>query len=270
MSDQRTSPGSLGDGGRSSPGSIFTRLADRARGSLGADQRAALRRATDRWIGPFGSIRGAEVPDAIGLTFDDGPSGATPAVLDVLARHGATATFFVLVERAELSKGVLRRIVSEGHEVGLHGIDHQRLTTLPPSEVRRRLTDGRRRLEDCVGRPVRWFRPPFGSQTPRTLLAAHRAGLDVVVWSCDAQDWIDEQPAHIARLATDRVQPGGVLLLHDAFESDPASPLPEPGFDRSEVLDLVLTGLAGRDLRTLDVGRLVEEGRARRTAWFRS
>jgi peptidoglycan/xylan/chitin deacetylase (PgdA/CDA1 family) len=246
-----------------------TQLGWRLRASLTPGRRAALRRATDAWVGPLGSVRGASVPDAVALTFDDGPGPWTAPVLDVLARHGATATFFVLVERAEAEPALVRRIVAGGHEVALHGLDHRRLTAMAGPAVRPHIAEGKRRLERCTGRPVRFFRPPYGSQTPRTFAAARRCGLGVVVWTCDAEDWIDSEPRHIAALALERVRPGGVLLLHDGFESDPAAPLPEPTFDRAAALDLLLTGLDGRGLRALDVGRLLAEGRLRRTAWFR-
>jgi peptidoglycan/xylan/chitin deacetylase (PgdA/CDA1 family) len=249
--------------------SVATEVSWRLRAALTPERRTALRRATDSWVGPLGSLRGARTDGAVALTYDDGPGPATAAVLDVLARHGAGATFFVLVERAEAHPDLVRRIVAEGHEVALHGVDHRRLTTMDPAAVRAHIAEGRRRLEDCAGVPVRWFRPPYGSQTPRTFAAARRCGLGVVVWTCDADDWIDHEPAEIATLALDRLAPGGVLLLHDAFESDPAAPLPEPTFDRAEVLDLVLRGLEERSVRALSVGRLLGEGRPHRTAWFR-
>ena len=249
--------------------SRVTDLTTRLRHVLTADQRAALRRATDSWVGPLGSLKGAQVDGAVGLTYDDGPGPATADILDVLAHHQATATFFVLVEQAEAYPDLVRRIVREGHEVGLHGIDHQRLTTMPPKEVRDRVLEGKRRLETWSGRPVRFFRPPYGSQTPRTLLAARRCGLKVVVWTCDADDWVDHQGAHIAQLALDRIRPGGVILLHDRFEADPAAPLPEPQFDRAAVLEVILSGLAERGQHGVAVGQLLSRGRARRTAWFR-
>jgi len=255
--------------GGSAGSSLVTRLTWRARAALSPDRRAALRRATDPWVGPAGSICGADVDDAVALTFDDGPSRWTMPVLDVLDRHGATATFFVLVDRAEAAPDALRSIVERGHEVALHGLTHDRTTSLPRSAARAHIAEGKRRVEQCLGRPIRFYRPPFGAQSPLTFLAARRAGLHVVAWTCDADDWIDHDPATIATLALERLQPGGVLLLHDGFESDRQAPLPEPQFDRVEALDQLLTGLADRGLRSSSVGDLLASGRTRRTAWFR-
>ena len=73
-----------------------------------------------------------DTPDRVySLTYDDGPDPrTTPGVLDVLARHGATATFFVLSEPARRHPEIVRRIVEEGHELALHGKDHTSLLTL--------------------------------------------------------------------------------------------------------------------------------------------
>ena len=79
---------------------MTTRFVQRSRTLLSPDQRRALRRITDPWIGPIGSIRAADVSDAVALTYDDGPGPGTRPILEILKRHRATATFFVLVERA--------------------------------------------------------------------------------------------------------------------------------------------------------------------------
>ncbi len=241
----------------------------RARRALTPERRATVRRLTDPWVGPAGSLKGVTDDAAIGLTFDDGPGPATITILDVLHEHGATATFFMLAGRAEERPEVVRRVLAEGHEVALHGPDHTRLTTLAPSDVRAHIADGKRRLERCAGASVRWFRPPFGSQSVRTFVAARRCGLQVVVWASDADDWNGDDPARVAESASSRCVPGGILLLHDAFENDPAAPLPEPQFDRADALERFLTRLEARGGRAMSVGALVDGRPVRRTAWFR-
>ena len=248
-----------------------TRAVWQLRSRLTPERRVALRRVTDPWIGPVGSVRGARATDAVALTFDDGPSDWTEPILDALRRAGATATFFVLVDRAEARPDTIRRILADGHEIGLHGTDHERLTAMPSGQVHAHLAEGKRRLERCTGSPVRLFRPPFGSQSPRTFVAARRCRLDVVVWTADADDWIDHEPAEVADLALDRLRPGGILLLHDGFAGDSRTPslLPEPRFDRVAAVDQLLAGLHERELRALSVRGLLAEGRTERTAWFR-
>jgi peptidoglycan/xylan/chitin deacetylase (PgdA/CDA1 family) len=224
-----------------------------------------------RPIAPLaGSIVGVETPEkALGLTFDDGPDPVmTRQALDALAAHGARATFFMLAQAAVRHPDVVREVIAAGHEVGLHGDDHSRLTQLPFGEVARALTLAKARLETVAGRPVRWMRPAFGAQQPRTLLAIRRARMDVVAWSCWAHDWREQTEREMADRALAGVAPGGILLLHDAFVPDPAEPEPAPGYDRRAALDLLLSGLADRGYAATSVGELLRRGPARRAFWF--
>jgi peptidoglycan/xylan/chitin deacetylase (PgdA/CDA1 family) len=242
----------------------------RARLSPGGRRRA--RRLADALLAPVGSINGARgVGRRFALTFDDGPDPATtPGVLDALARHGVTATFFVLVQRAEAHPRLIRRLVDAGHEVGLHTVDHARLPTRTAAEVDEQVGRGRARLERVTGTAVTLFRPPYGAQTLRTWRAARRAGLEVVVWSGHAGDWEDQPVAGVAERAAAALTPGGILVLHDAIAGDPREPAPPaPTFDRAEAVDRFLTGLPAADWRPTTVGGLLAAGRTTRTAWFR-
>lgn len=241
------------------------------RNRLTPRQRSALRTATDEALAFVGSVKGARTAErVVALTYDDGPDPAgTAAVLDALAAHGATATFFQLVHRAERHPDLVRRVLEEGHEIALHGLDHSRLTALPVDVVRRTLGEARRRLEDVAGAPVRWFRPPYGAQTLATYRAATRAGLTPVVWGPTVADWQDGTPADVAARPAARPRPGQVVLLHDAFEAPAGDPTPAPTFDRGEVTHAYLERLAREGYRGTSVSGLLTLGRTWRTAWFR-
>lgn len=246
-------------------------LAWRLRARLSGEARGRIRALTDPFVGPLGSIRGARTREPlVALTFDDGPSpSATPAILDTLARHRARATWFVLLDRAEAHPDLVRRMLDEGHDVGLHGADHRRLTRLEPHALRKHIGDAARRLAVLTGRPTRWFRPPYGAQDLRSFIAARRSGLDVVVWSADCADWEQHPESEIARRAVAGAAAGGVLLLHDALAADPELPAREPTLDRPRIVDLVLAGLHERSLRAVSMSELLSGRRAHRTAWFR-
>ncbi len=240
------------------------------RTSLSPANRRRVRALVDPVLAPIGSIGRIRTDERVcALTFDDGPEAATSAILEVLAAHQATATFFVLVPKAKEHADLVRRAADAGHEIALHGPDHRRLPTFSMGDVRKRLTGARRDLEAIVGRPVTRMRPPFGAQSLRSYVATRRAGLDPVVWSADAEDWVDRTPAAIADIALARVEPGTILLLHDAWEGDPSSTDVAPTFDRAEMVNRFLSGLRERGYAASSVERLLATAPARRTAWFR-
>ena len=154
----------------------------------------------------------------IALTFDDGPSPEiTPAVLDALASAGVPATFFVLGEAVEKSPEFLRRIVAEGHAVGLHGHRHRPFVLLSGHKIREEIGRAReairRACPDAV--PVPWLRPPHGFKSPGVLWAVHKAGFRLAGWSADGRDYRETDPERVARNVLDALRPGAVILLHD-------------------------------------------------------
>lgn len=243
----------------------------RLRGRLGPRGRHAARRVVDPIAAPtFGSIHHVTTDRPhVALTLDDGPDGQwTAPILDVLARHGAGATFFMLVEAAEARPDLVHRVVAEGHEIGLHGLDHTPLTDLHgPVEVVVR--DARRRLEAVAGRPVRWFRPPFGSQNLRTYRAVRRAGLDVVVWGPEGADWDEPEAERVAAKLTRTCTAGAVVLLHDGMCPPPPDTHPAAHADRAATVEATIRSLAAVGLGTATLGDVVASGRIRRSAWFR-
>jgi peptidoglycan/xylan/chitin deacetylase (PgdA/CDA1 family) len=214
-----------------------------------------------------GTVVGADVPGAIALTFDDGPDReVTPAVLDVLRRRGAQATFFVLTDQALAHRELLQRILDDGHELGLHFDRHDRITELPRLEALRRLGGARRRLAKLAARRVSLFRPPYGSQTPVTYLCARSLGLQVIGWSQAADDWIEQSAESAAARASDELRGGDIVLLHDGLALGPEAP--RPALDRAHVADLVLGEAAKRGLRSVSVGALLAGGEPRFRRWF--
>jgi len=222
---------------------------------------------------PVGTVRGVATsrPHLV-LTYDDGPDPtATPGVLAALADFGATATFFVLVPRARANRGLLEEILAAGHEVALHGIDHTRLTGYSFPEVGRRTRDGRRELEDLIGRRVRWFRAPYGALLPQHWTAVRAAGLMPVGWGPTPGDWRSLPESQLAAEAVGGCSAGGILLAHDGFAgpSDGVDDGPPPDIDRGKLATLMLSGLRDRGLVGRSLGASVAEGgRIRSWAWF--
>ena len=118
----------------------------------------------------------------VALTFDDGPDPQrTPAVLDLLARQGVRATFFVVGARAEAHPELVRRMVAEGHVVGNHSYTHSwRFPLRSLGRTMEELCRTGEVLHRITGRQPRLFRPPFGVTNPTIARAVRRLGLDPV------------------------------------------------------------------------------------------
>ncbi len=206
------------------------------------------------------------------LTYDDGPHPVhTPRILDVLAAHGARATFFALTGPAAAHPDVVHRIVTEGHQLALHGRDHTSLLHLSTRAARDSVADARDTLEGIGQTRVTLYRPPYGQHTFAQARAVDRLGLEVAVWSADATDWVDDAEDDIASRAWRGVHPGGVLLLHDDRSDPPAVGERAPAFDRAGVLDRLLTRLRDSGMSSTTMSALLQQGaRVRSIAWERT
>jgi|GEM_PF-781910 len=122
----------------------------------------------------------------IALTFDDGPNDPdTHRLLEILAKHGVRATFFMIGRFVRQRPEIARAVAAAGHLIGNHTMTHPLLLIRPPQVVRQELRDCNAALEDALGAPVRWFRPPHGGRRPDVLRAARElaaAGGDYKVY----------------------------------------------------------------------------------------
>jgi peptidoglycan/xylan/chitin deacetylase (PgdA/CDA1 family) len=155
--------------------------------------------------------------DRVALTFDDGPDPQqTPTLLELLSRHGVTATFFVIGDLARRHPGVLRDIVSAGHALGSHTQSHRELPQLDAAELARELLDSRRTLQDIAGVDVTLVRPPRGKLDARSLWRVPALGFRIVHWSVTYSDYLrDGAQALLGRMAARPPLPCDIVLLHD-------------------------------------------------------
>ncbi len=204
------------------------------------------------------------------LTYDDGPEpDGTNRVLEALREHGVTATFFVLMGRVRRFPRLFDEMVAAGHEVGLHGVDHQRLTAIDPRAVHTSIRDARGELEDRLGREVRWFRPPYGLHSLESWNAVDATGMTSVLWTDALRDWWDlPTETHLEPVVT-AARPGTIMLAHDGFASqmDGVDDGRPPRLDRGRLTDLMVSvyreqGLSCCSLtEALDAGELVTDVR---------
>jgi peptidoglycan/xylan/chitin deacetylase (PgdA/CDA1 family) len=168
--------------------------------------------------------RRIESHDRVALTFDDGPHAeGTPAVLEELARHGATATFFVVGEQVAQRPALAREIVDAGHEVAVHGYRHTLLLRRRVGALADDLDRAVGVIADATGVVPVLYRPPYGVFSSGGLAHVRARGWRPLLWSTWGRDWERRATAQsIARRATKGLGPGDVVLLHDsdAYSSD--------------------------------------------------
>jgi len=152
------------------------------------------------------------------LTFDDGPHAlGTPAVLEILAREGVRATFFLVGEQLRRNPTLGREILAAGHGIGLHCDRHRNLLRLTPWQVRADIVRAQASIEDATGCSPSLYRPPYGVLNASALRLARGRGWRTLLWSQWGRDWeARATPESIAARVTDGVDDGSILLLHDA------------------------------------------------------
>ncbi len=147
--------------------------------------------------------RGPRDRRRVALTFDDGPDPeVTPAVLDSLARHEASATFFSIGRSLEKHPQLARRVVAEGHELGNHSWRHSRWQNFfGAAGHTREIERGEQAIAAVTGSQARpLYRPPIGLKSPQLARVASRRELTLVAWSLHSHDTHSADPKRIAQI----------------------------------------------------------------------
>jgi peptidoglycan-N-acetylglucosamine deacetylase len=202
--------------------------------------------------------RGPADHRAVALTFDDGPDPVfTPRVLDILAQFGVRGTFFVIGKRAEQHPEIIRAIADAGHEVGNHTYTHRPLWLLSPRRTREEIDRCASALTAILGKPPRYFRPPWGQSNLAAVRHSARVQQQRIRWSLRGEGWLPlAAPDMIVRIVARRLHPGAIIDLHDGggFARTPArlvAALPD-----------LLRLIQGRGYRCLTLSELLPEGPA--------
>ncbi len=167
---------------------------------------------------------GSSAKHRVALTFDDGPDSRwTPDILDTLKSRGVHGTFFVIGSNALRNIPLIRRLMSEGHELGNHTFTHPNLAVTPAFVTRLELDATERLIEAITDRRTALFRPPyFGDAEPTTadelipVSIANDLGYVTVGLHVDSDDWLEPGKDKIISNVLDARDKGNVVLLHDS------------------------------------------------------
>jgi peptidoglycan/xylan/chitin deacetylase (PgdA/CDA1 family) len=151
----------------------------------------------------------------LALTFDDGPSDYTPAVLDLLKQYQIKATFCMVGEQVQAYPNTVRRIVAEGHSLCNHSMHHDDLGVLTTAKIRADITATDNAIAAAVpGATVTYYRAPYGDFGPSAKVAG-QLGHTPLGWLVDPDDWMLPGVDVIADRIEKQLTPRAVVLVHD-------------------------------------------------------
>lgn len=189
----------------------------------------------DRWTRGLVSIVGTRIPRAAArffpdilwrmpstsktayLTFDDGPApGGTERILEVLDRHSAKATFFLLGAKAEKHGNLVRTLHAAGHGLGNHSHTHPDAWKSEQALVLDELERTSRILEDLTGARIRYLRPPYGHFTRSIRNWCLHNEHTLTMWDVGPGDYLEvmSTQAVVAHVRA-HLRPGSIVVLHD-------------------------------------------------------
>lgn len=152
----------------------------------------------------------------IALTFDDGPNEMTIAVLDVLQRYNAKATFFCIGKNIEKHADILQRTINDGHTIGNHSCSHSPFFDFyNTTEVIAEIEKTNVLIKSVLGKETTLFRPPYGVTNPSIRKALSVTKHKTIGWNIRSLDGIIKNKKFLFDRIIKRIKPGGIVLLHD-------------------------------------------------------
>ena len=168
-----------------------------------------------QWYGAT-FVSGPRRSKRIALTYDDGPNDPhTYRLLELLQKHNAHATFFLIGRYVQQRPDIVRDVVKAGHALGNHTFTHPNLAVASVIQNRLQIEECQRAILEVAGESPRLFRPPFGGRRPATLKIARSLGLEPVMWNVTSYDWQVPPAEKIVKTCVRQMRGGDVILMHD-------------------------------------------------------
>lgn len=157
----------------------------------------------------------------LALTFDDGPDPqTTPQIMRELSAAGATATFFVVGNRAARYPDILQQMYQGGFEIGNHSWNHANLTALNPEQIRQEVAETQGAILAAGVPAPTLFRPPYGAVNN---VVRANVSLTLALWNNDPEDWRAQTPQEVVASVLKQAAPGRVVDLHDIDQTTVAA-----------------------------------------------
>ena len=176
------------------------------------------------------TVNGKELPiysveteeKKVALSFDAAWGNEdTQQILDILKEHNIHVTFFMTGGWVEDFPDDVKKIKEAGHDLGNHSENHKNMSQLPDSECQQELLKVHEKVKEITGVEMNLFRPPYGDYDNEVIKNASSCGYYTIQWDVDSLDWKDLTAPEITQRVTSKVQPGSIVLFHNAAKHTP-------------------------------------------------
>ena len=172
----------------------------------------------------------------------------TQALIDILDQYGVSTTFFVVGDWVDKYPGSVRALAEAGNEVMNHSSSHAHFSALSTDEITADISACNDKIEAITGVRPTLFRCPYGEYDDHVIRAVKSLSMPAVQWDVDSLDWKGIPAGQITRRVLDRVQPGSIVLFHNAAEHTP------------EALPAILDALIGEGYRIVPISQILLDG----------
>ena len=172
----------------------------------------------------------------------------TQTLIDILDEYGVNTTFFVVGDWVEKYPESVQALAEAGNEVMNHSSSHAHFSALSSKEITADISACNDKIEAVTGVRPTLFRCPYGEYDDHVIKAVNSLGMTAVQWDVDSLDWKGIEAGQITRRVLDRVQPGSIVLFHNAAEHTP------------EALPAILDALLNEGYRVVPISQLLLEG----------
>ena len=161
------------------------------------------------------SNKNKESKKYVALTFDDGPSGFTKDIVNLLKQYNYNATFFVLGSKLNLDyKDILKESLNNGNEIGIHGYSHKSFTRLKPATFEEEITKSKKYVYNLTGFTPSLVRPPYGNINNNIRKLGYGP---YILWNNDTLDWKLRDAQKIYDRFINNVAENNIILMHDTY-----------------------------------------------------
>ncbi len=145
----------------------------------------------------------------------------TQILIDTFAKYNIKVTFFVVGEWVDKFPDMVKALHDAGHEIQNHSNTHPHLTNLSKEKIAEEITGCNQKIKAITGIEPTLMRPPYGDYNNKVIEATESLGMYTIQWSVDSLDWKDLSAKEITNRVQSAIQPGGIVLFHNAAKHTP-------------------------------------------------